>query len=69
MANELKKNKNKKVNQCTNCKDGHHKFMVTSWYIHGGKQKAVASRCVYCLMPMNLEKIEAIEWRQDEGLA
>ena len=52
----------KRVAPPTACVAGNHVFMVTNWKIGGGQEKAVHVRCRACLMPLDLEEMEAIEW-------
>lgn len=52
----------------TQCKDGKHTFMITRWNEKGGYKKAVSMRCRNCLMPMGLEEIEMMEWKEQEGI-
>lgn len=52
----------KKHVPCTTCTDGNHTYIVTTWLVGGGKEKAVAMRCRNCLMPLDLTEIESAEW-------
>lgn len=58
----------KKHEHADKCKQGFHTYIVTTWQVGGGKEKAIAMRCQGCLMPLDLQEIESAEWsaKQDE---
>ncbi len=58
----------KKCKQSKECKDGYHTFVVTTWRMHGGTQKAIAMRCRHCLMPISLEEMDMVEFREEQGI-
>lgn len=58
----------KKVKESTECKDGTHKFTVTSWRIHGGIRRAVQMRCQHCLVPVDMEELESLEFSREQGI-
>lgn len=58
----------KKHVPCDSCAQGKHTYLVTSWRIGGGQQKAQTLRCRNCLMPLDMSEIEGVEWRSKEGL-
>lgn len=68
MADEPKKKcAEKKHEPCTPCTQGNHTYIVTSWQVGGGKEKAIAMRCQHCLMPLDLEEIQSAEWNKEQG--
>ena len=50
------------------CREGNHTYIVTNWGIGGGQQKARHMRCQHCLMPLDMQEIESMEWSKKEGL-
>lgn len=52
----------------SSCEEGKHTYIVTSWLLGGGKQKAIQLRCRNCLMPLDLQEIESAEWSKAEGI-
>jgi hypothetical protein len=55
-----------KKEQVTKCKV--HHYVITGWSIKGGNQKATEMRCAQCLLPISLEKLQQLEWREQEGI-
>lgn len=50
------------------CLEGNHTYIVTHWQVGGAQQKAQMMRCQNCLMPLNMQELESIEWAKKEGL-
>ncbi len=58
----------KKHEPHTNCELGNHTYVVTTWQIGGGKEKAIAMKCQHCLMPLDLTEIDSAEWVKKSGI-
>lgn len=55
-------------NRNIDCQDGYHMYIVTAWQEAAGRRKAIHMRCQFCLMPMDLQEVESMEWRKKEGI-
>ena len=52
----------KKIKPHTNCKNGHHVFIVSNWRTTASQKKAMHLLCQHCLMPVDLVEIENAKW-------
>lgn len=57
----------KKCIPSTPCKDGNHTFIVSTWQLGNGKERAVRVICQHCLMPMDLVEMENARWFEEEA--